>query len=99
MSPVISPNEIFQQANARLIPQQILAAAQDQCLNESIRDKTMHDKAANPYENLPDNKFWKKGVMLNSPKIHDIFTQKFSLTKQDPIATAGHALLNTFTRR
>ena len=43
----------------------------------------------NPYEVLPENRFWKKGVVLNSPKIDDIFSGKFSLTRQDKIATSG----------
>jgi len=49
----------------------------------------MYEKEINPYESLPDNRFWKKGVTLNSPKIHDIYTPTFSLTKEKPIATAG----------
>ena len=43
----------------------------------------------NPYTNLPDNRYWKKGVTLNSPKILDIFEEKLCLSKQTPIATAG----------
>lgn len=43
----------------------------------------------NPYKSLPENRFWKKGVALNSPKIIDIFSNKFTLSKQEKIATAG----------
>ena len=49
----------------------------------------MREKAINPYEGLPYNRFWKRGVTLNSPKIDDIYTPAFSLSKGEPIATAG----------
>ena len=49
----------------------------------------MPEERNNPYANLPESKFWKKGVTLNSPKILDIFEKKILPSKKIPIATAG----------
>lgn len=54
---------------------------------------------SNPYENLPEKAFWRPAVAnLPSKDIHDLWTPKFEIKKDDKIVTFGSCFAQHFSK-
>lgn len=53
----------------------------------------------NPYLDLNENSFWKKGVVEKRPEsLEEIYKKKFSINRKDKIATAGSCFAQHVSR-
>lgn len=69
-------------------------------LNGSFHFEFEKYENAHPYENLPDNRFWRKAIAERyNLSISDLYTKKFDINFEDKIATCGSCFAQHIGRK